>query len=158
MMRAWGLGALEEKTDKEEEETEDETEDETEEELDEDEETTSEDIKRLPSHRTVTIVCVTKPNKILNTLKEEFKFSQIEPGIYHCDAGLNIRIICPSELLLAAKNYPLLPLARGKKLAQFLSICVRDDLVEYLHLIKDIGLLTDPNLIWQKLLELTTVV
>jgi len=39
-------------------------------------------------------------------------------------------------------------------LAQFLSICVRDDLVEYLHLIKDIGLLTDPNLIWQKLLEI----
>ncbi len=58
------------------------------------------------------------------------------------------------EFLLFAKNYPLLPLARGKKLAQFISICVRDDLVEYLHLIKDIGLLTDPNLIWQKLLEI----
>jgi len=160
MMRAWGLGALEEKKDKEEE-TEEEldeekTDKEEETELDEetDEETTSDDLKRLPSHRTLTIVCVTKPNKILNTHKEEFKFSQIEPGIYHSDACFNIRIICPSELLLVAKNYPLLPLARGKKLAQFISICVRDDLVEYLHLIKDIGLLTDPNLIWQKLLEI----
>jgi len=154
MMRAWGLGALEEKTDKEDEETEEETEEELDEAEETDEETTSEDIKRLPSHRTLTIVCVTKPNKILNTLKEEFKFSKIEPGIYHSDACFNIRIICPSELLLVAQNYPLLPLARGKKLAQFISICVRDDLVEYLHLIKDIGLLTDPNLIWQKLLEI----
>ncbi|EDN72094.1 hypothetical protein BGS_0263 [Beggiatoa sp. SS] len=38
-------------------------------------------------------------------------------------------------------------------MAEFISICVRDDLVEGLQLIKDIGLLTDPNLIWQKILE-----
>ncbi|MEK8017128.1 MAG: hypothetical protein VSS75_009685, partial [Candidatus Parabeggiatoa sp.] len=84
----------------------------------------------------------------------EFQFSQTEPGIYHCKLGHIKRwIICPSELLLVEKNYPLLPLSRGKKLAEFISICVRDDLVEYLQLIKDIGLLTDPNLIWQKILE-----
>ncbi len=145
LMRAWGLGGLEEKTEEEEE---------TDEESAEEEEAVSDDIKLLPSHRTLTIVSVTKPNKILNTLKEEFQFSQTEPGIYHCKLGHIKRwIICPSELLLVEKNYPLLPLAWGKKLAEFISICVRDDLVEYLQLIKDIGLLTDPNLIWQKILE-----
>ena len=145
LMRAWGLGGLEEKTEEEEE---------TDEESVEEEEAVSDNIKLLPSHRTLTIVSVTKPNKILKTLKEEFQFSQTEPGIYHCKAGQIKRwIICPSELLLVEKNYPLLPLARGKKLAEFISICVRDDLVEYLQLIKDIGLLTDPNLIWQKILE-----
>ncbi len=145
LMRAWGLGGLEEKTEEEEE---------TEEESDEEEEAVSDVIKLLPSHRTLTIVSVTKPQKILNTLKEEFQFSKTEPGIYHCKMGHIKRwIICPSELLLVEKNYPLLPLARGDKLAEFISICVRDDLVEYLQLIKDIGLLTDPNLIWQKILE-----
>jgi uncharacterized Zn finger protein (UPF0148 family) len=154
LMRAWGLGGLEEKTDKEDKEEEmEEMEEEVE--SDDDEEATSDDLKRLPSLRTLTIVCVTKPNKILNTLKNEFNFSQTEPGIYHCEAGQIQRwIICPSELLLVEKNYPLLPLARGQKLAQFLSVCVRDGLTDYLQLIKDIGLLTDPNIIWQKILEI----
>jgi predicted SPOUT superfamily RNA methylase MTH1 len=146
LMRAWGLGGLEEK---------DEAEEETEVEYEEEEESTSDDFKRLPSHRTLTIVCVTKPRKILNTLEKELRFSQTEPGIYHCEAGQIQRwIICPSELLLVEKNYPLLPLARGDKLVQFISICVRDGLVEYLKLIKDIGLVTEPNLIWQKILEI----
>jgi len=62
-------------------------------------------------------------------------------------------IIHPSELDLVEKNYPLLPLARGKKLEEFISLCVREGLNDYLQLIIDIGLATDPELIWQKILE-----
>jgi hypothetical protein len=56
-------------------------------------------------------------------------------------------------LELVEKNYPLLPLARGKKLEQFIALCVREGLNDYLRLIVDIGLATDPELIWQKILE-----
>jgi hypothetical protein len=54
---------------------------------------------------------------------------------------------------LVPKNYPLLPLARGEKLEQFISLCLREGLNDYLQLIMDIGLATDPELIWRKLLE-----
>ncbi|MBV7335878.1 hypothetical protein KFU94_48085 [Chloroflexi bacterium TSY] len=43
-----------------------------------------------------------------------------------------------------AKNYPLLPLARGAKLEQFIELCMQQGLVEYLRLTLDIGLVTDP--------------
>jgi hypothetical protein len=47
----------------------------------------------------------------------------------------------------------LLPLAKGEKLAQFIEVCLREGLTEYLQLILDVGLLTDPAVIWQKILE-----
>ena len=58
-----------------------------------------------------------------------------------------------SELDLVPKNYPLLPLARGDKLEAFISLCVREGRNDYLQLILDIGLATDPELIWRKILE-----
>jgi hypothetical protein len=75
---------------------------------------------------TVTIVCVTRPDKILNELKKAYRFVQKEAGIYYCDEVLEKWIIHPSELDLVPKNYPLLVLARGDKLEQFISLCVRD--------------------------------
>ena len=62
-------------------------------------------------------------------------------------------IIHPTELTLTPKNYPLLPLARGEKLAQFIELCLVEGLTDYLQLILDIGLATDPDVIWRKILE-----
>jgi hypothetical protein len=102
---------------------------------------------------TVTIVCLTRPDKILNDLKKELRFVKQSPGIYFCDEVLGKWIIHPSELELIPKNYPLLPLARGEKLEQFISLCVREGLKDYLQLIIDVGLATDPELIWRKIFE-----
>jgi len=107
----------------------------------------------LPNQMTVTIVCVTRPDKILTQLKKALKFKRIEAGIYHCNEVLEKWIICPSELALVPKNYPLLPLARGERLEKFISLCVRKGLNDYLRLIIDIGLATDPEVIWRKILE-----
>jgi hypothetical protein len=101
----------------------------------------------------VTIVCVTRPDKILNELEKAYRFVKQEAGIYFCDEVLGKWIIHPSELDLVPKNYPLLPLARGEKLEQFIALCLEEGLNDYLQLIVDIGLATDPELIWQKILE-----
>ncbi|RKZ90996.1 MAG: hypothetical protein DRR19_08435 [Candidatus Parabeggiatoa sp. nov. 1] len=108
---------------------------------------------QLLNEITVTIVCVTRPDKILNELGKAYRFVKIEAGIYHCDEVLGKWIIHPSELNLVPKNYPLLALARGKKLEQFISLCVQEGLNDYLQLIIDVGLATDPELIWHKILE-----
>ncbi|KHD06046.1 hypothetical protein PN36_30935 [Candidatus Thiomargarita nelsonii] len=147
MMRAWGLGAL-----KEESEENDELGENTD---TDDAPSDDNQLSPLPSKRTLTIVCVTKPIKILKQLKDEFKFFKIDEGIYYCEDRLPQWIICPSELALVEKNYPLLPLARGEKLKQFTSLCFREGLTDYLRLIMDIGLYTDPNVILQKILEVT---
>ncbi len=149
MMRSWGLGALKpEKTIEESEENTD-----SDETLNEG--TGVNQLDRRPSQRTITIICLTKPVKILNQLQHEYQFVKTEEdGIYHCQAGLLSQwIICPSELALIPKNYPLLPLARGDKLEQFTSLCFEQRLFDYLNLIMDIGRYTDPNVILQKLLE-----
>jgi hypothetical protein len=100
------------------------------------------------------MVCVTRPNKILDQLKTAYRFvATDEAGIYLSDEKLSQWIIHPSELDLVPKNYPLLPLARGEKLEQFIALCMREGLNDYLQLIIDIGLATDPELIWRKLLE-----
>jgi hypothetical protein len=156
MMRAWGLGALKPK--KAGEENLDDDEIEETEELSDIDETVDDDINQLnrrPSQRTVTIVCLTKPVKILNQLKDEYQFVKTdEDGIYHCQSGLLSQwIICPSELALVPKNYPLLPLAKGPKLAQFVDLCFQQNRFDYLRLILDIGRYTDPNAILQKILE-----
>lgn len=155
-MRVWGIGGIDyEKEEEHENETQ-----ENDNESDADTETESDDADdnqpvRLPNQRTVTIVCVRRPNKILNQLKEEMRFFQTEePGIYHCQERLSQWIIHPSELTLTPQNYPLLPLARGQKLEQFISLCLKEELTDYLQLIGDIGIITDPNVIWRKILEL----
>jgi hypothetical protein len=108
---------------------------------------------QLLNEITATIVCVTRPNKILNQLKTAYRFVQQAAGIYHCDDVLGKWIIHPSELELISQNYPLLPLARGEKLEQFIHLCIAEGLNDYLQLIIDVGLATDPELIWQKILE-----
>ena len=109
---------------------------------------------QLPSQRTVTIISVKRPDKLLDDLSDELGFHPTdEPGIYFRELLFPVWIICPRELRLEPKNYPLLPLAKGKKLEQFIDICLRDGLTTYLQLIIDIGLATDPEMIWKKLLE-----
>jgi len=108
----------------------------------------------LADEITVTMVCVTRPNKILNELKTRYRFMATQKaGIYLSDDVLSRWIICPSELDLIPENYPLLPLARGKKLEDFIALCVREGLNDYLQLILDVGLATDPEVIWRKILE-----
>jgi hypothetical protein len=132
MMRAWGLGAFKPKPkpedDKEEEQSDDKNEP-----------------NPYPSQRTLTIICVTRPTKILDQLETEVKFTKQSEGIYHCPDGFSQRIIHPSELPIVPQNYPLLPLAQGEKLEQFMALCLRENLVNYLQLIKDIGITTAPE-------------
>jgi hypothetical protein len=158
MMRAWGLGALKPKK-AGEEHSDDDEEEELEDNLDPDESSDEDDtdesqLNRCFTQRTVTIVCLTKPVKILTTFKDKYQFVKTdEDGIYHCQGRLSQWIICPSELALVPKNYPLLPLAKGPKLAQFVDLCFQQKLFDYLQLIIDIGRYTDPNAILQKILE-----
>jgi hypothetical protein len=142
MMRAWGLGVK--KSEPKFEELSDST----------DNEDTTGEPSQLANEITLTMVCVTRPNKILNQLEKEYRFvATKDAGIYHSDDILGRWIIYLSELDLVPKNYPLLPLAQGKKLDQFISLCVREGLNDYLQLILDVGLATDPELVWRKILE-----
>lgn len=62
-------------------------------------------------------------------------------------------IIHPTELELKPINYALLPLTRGEKLEQVIELCLEEGLVEYLQLALDIGLVSDPDVIWSKIME-----
>lgn len=116
------------------------------------------ELSRFPDQRTVTMVCVTRPNKILDQLQKRLKFYKTnESGIYHCEAPIQQWIIHPTELALVERNYPLLPLARGEKLAQFIALCLEQKRTDYLQLILDVGLFTDPYTIWQKILEIKQI-
>ena len=145
MMRAWGVGAVDDTSKKHKRKA-----------ADAKPQLAVKEIAAMPHQRTVTIVCVTRPDKILNTLYDVFGFRRTaEAGIYcnHTDA-IPVWIINPSELALKPQNYPLLPLARGKKLEQFVELCIQSGLVDLLQLTLDIGLATDPNIIWQKIMEI----
>lgn len=111
-------------------------------------------IVRNPAKRTLTIICVTRPTKILAMPDMKFVATD-QPGVYLYDGQLPIWIIHPSELELIERNYPLLPLAKGQKLEQFIELCVREGRTDYLQLILDIGLATDPETIWRKIMEVT---
>ena len=144
MMRAWGLQSTETTNEQSADEGAQATE----------QSKKQREQERLPSQRTITIVCVTRPTRILNWLQEEYKFYPTEqPGIYRCDERIKQWIIHPSELDLIPANYPLLPLARGERLAQFIELCLREGLTDYLQLVLDVGMATDANVIWQKILE-----
>ncbi len=136
MMRAWGMGVKKSPTKSDEESSDEESSDLT----DEEEESTDEPPQL--AHK-MTVICVTRPDKILNQLSKEYRFIKKETGIYLSDDILGRWIIHPSELDLVEKNYPLLPLARGKKLEQFIALCLDEGLNDYLQLIVDIGLATD---------------
>lgn len=108
----------------------------------------------LPDQCSITILAVVRPDRLLDTLADRLKVIRTErTGVYRCDVELTTWIIHPDELEVIPENYLLLPLARGKKLAEFIEICLRDGLTDYLELILDVGLLNDPNAIWQKLWE-----
>ncbi len=117
---------------------------------------TVDQIARFEVERTVTIVCVTKPVTVLVDLFEKFGFTETsETGVYFSEKrGLPVWIIHPSELALIPKNYPLLPLAKGKTLEQFIQLCLSEGLVDYLQLVFDVGMLTDPEAVWQKIQEM----
>lgn len=149
MMRAWGIGAIEkEKAEKEQAEQAVES-------TDPFKAFPPSAIAEMPDQRTVTIVCVTRPTKILDDLRANFCFAPTaEPGIYcNHEHQLPVWIIHPTELALKPANYPLLPLARGAKLAQFIELCIQQGLVDYLRLTLDIGLLNDPSVVWRKIME-----
>ena len=143
-MRAWGLGAIDDADRTNESNASDDA-----------ILLSAQEIAEMPSQRTVTIVCAVRPMKVLDTLQHEFHFEPTdEQGIY-CNNGREIPVwvIHSTELELKPKNYPLLPLARGAKLEQFIELCMQQGLVEYLQLTLDIGLVTDPDVIWRKILE-----
>lgn len=45
-------------------------------------------------------------------------------------------------------------MAQGKKLEQFVALCLKQGLIDYLKLTLDIGIINDPNVILQKILEM----
>jgi len=148
MMRAWGIGVIDNKSKKKQEKQEQEEEKQT-------RFLHIKEIATLPTQRTVTIVCVNRPDNVLDTLHEEFKLQKSdEPGIYHDNAEkVPAWIIHPTELPLEPRYYPLLPLAYGEKLEQFIQLCIDEGLTEYLQLTLDIGLVNDSDVIWRKLME-----
>ncbi|MEZ4867804.1 MAG: hypothetical protein R3C14_41140 [Caldilineaceae bacterium] len=115
----------------------------------------TEEIARMPRQRTATVVCVTRPRNILDTWQDEFCFVQTDESGIYCDNAQKVPtwIIHPTELALKPTNYALLPLARGRKLEQFIELCLAQGLVEYLQLTLDIGLVSDPDVIWRKIME-----
>ena len=145
MMRAWGMGAVDETKSKKKSEAPRPT-----------PQLPVKKIATMLDQRTVTIICVTHPDTILKTWRDMFEFRPTnEAGIYCNNThAIPVWIIHPSELALEPKNYPLLPLARGKKLEQFVELCVHLELADYLQLMLDIGLATDPSIIWQKIMEM----
>jgi hypothetical protein len=144
MMRVWGLGALPKKKNQGSAPAPAAT---------PDSDPVDRSLLQLPSQRTLTIICVTKPKRFLK-LTQEFGFQPTPAtGIYHCPRRIAQWLIYPTELELTPANYPLLPLARGKKLADFITLCFQQGLLDYIFLTLRIGLLTDPFTIWQQLLE-----
>lgn len=118
---------------------------------------TLQELADSPSRRTVTIVCVTRPDKILNTPEIRSAFGFIptdDPGVYQTNKLLiPIWIVHPDELSLIPKNYPLLPLARGEKLRQFIDLCLKNEWNAYLHFILDIAATNDPSTVFAKIME-----
>ena len=132
VMRAWALGGMEDRQDEARD--------------------TLLEIVPHPSERTVTIVCVTRPSKILSDARLGFEETD-SAGVYCCAGQLGVWIIHPTELALTPRNYPLLTLTRGEKLAEFIDLCLKEDLTDYLQLILDVGLTVDPQTIWKKMME-----
>lgn len=131
MMRAWGLGAI-----------------------DFVKEAGQTPPSRLPNQRTLTIICVTRPRKILDELASIFQLKATkQAGVYHATGLLDVWLVHPTELTLCEANYPLLALARGEKLEQFIALCMRQGLTHYLELILYVGFVIDPETIWRKILE-----
>ncbi len=131
MMRAWALGSMDKKNQE-----------------------NALPIVPHPAQRTVTIVCITRPTKILSDSQLGF-VSTGNSGTYWHDGQLPVWIINPTELALEPANYSLLPLAKGEKLEQFIDLCLREGLTNHLQLVLDVGLAVNPDTIWKKIMEVT---
>ncbi|MEM7534782.1 MAG: hypothetical protein AAF639_21565 [Chloroflexota bacterium] len=108
----------------------------------------------LPNERTITLICVVRPTKILDELQHIFHFHKTDaPGVYLSEHMTQIRIIHPDELDIIPENYPLLCLSRGKKLQSFIELCIQQELYYYLRFILTVGQTTDNRVIWYKLME-----
>ena len=105
-------------------------------------------IKRLKETALLTIVCSVRPDKILDDLQTELCFFPTsESGIYLNTQRIEERIIVSTELDVIEKNYPLLILSKGKKLLEFFEEVVMKGLTEYMEILLDIGIFTDPETI-----------
>ena len=106
----------------------------------------AEEEKQLPINATITIVCSVRPDKILDNLKEELCFEPTsELGVYLSDQEIPRRIIVATELEVIEKNYPLLIIAKGKKLLDFFEEVVKKDLTEYVEVLFQVGVEIDPE-------------
>ncbi len=103
-----------------------------------------EEANQLPKNATITIVCSVRPDKILDDLKTELGFSPTkEPGIYIREQEIERRIVVATELDVIEKNYPLLILAKGKKMLEFFEEIVRKGLTEYVEILFQVGVNID---------------
>ncbi len=108
----------------------------------------------LPSQSTITIVCVIRPDKLLDVLNQELRIQPSErSGVYFCDSLIPTWIIHPAELAVTPANFALLPLARGKTLTDFIEICLREGRLDELQFSLEVGLMNDPDPLWRKLVE-----
>ena len=115
--------------------------------------------EQLPTNATLTIVCSVRPDKILDDLQTELCFFPTsESGIYLNTQRIEERIIVSTELDVIEKNYPLLILAKGKKLLEFFEESVMKGLTEYVRfahrrlrltveILLEVGVFTDPETI-----------
>ncbi|MBM3240713.1 hypothetical protein FJZ31_30895 [Candidatus Poribacteria bacterium] len=104
--------------------------------------------EQLPTNATITIVCSVRPDKILDDLQAELGFVPTdESGIYLSEPEIARRIIVATELEVIEKNYPFLILAKGEKLLEFFEEVVRKGLTEYLEILLEVGVFTDPETI-----------
>ena len=104
------------------------------------------EVYQLPTHATLTIVCSVRPTKLLDDLQSELCFERTsEPGIYLREQEIDRRIIVSTEVEVIEKNYPLLILAKGKKLLEFFEEVVMKGLTEYVEILLEVGVFTDPE-------------
>jgi hypothetical protein len=112
--------------------------------------------ERVPSPigRTLTIVCVTRPNAILNGAARGYHFEPTdEPGIYISRESLTVRIIVPYEMELVERNYPLMPLATGLKLQRFVEQCAREARTDLLQMSLELAGATGALEVWPQVME-----
>jgi len=104
--------------------------------------------KQLPTNATLTVVCSVRPKKLLEDLQVELRFFPTsEPGIYLREQEIERRIVVSTELDVIEKNYPFLILAKGKKLLTFFEEVARKGLTDYLEILLEVGVFTDPETI-----------
>ncbi len=101
--------------------------------------------EQLPTNATLTILTSVRPTKILDDLQPELGFFPTsEPGVYLCNnQPIETRIIVATELEVIEKNFPLLILAKGQKLKEFLEEIIKRGLTEYLEVLFQVGV--DPD-------------